>query len=213
MAEYFNFFEKIYYFLEDEKNSLDLITNLTIKFKFDNNFKNNSVLFYDYVVEDGETPEMISYKFFDDVEKHWVILFLNDIIHPQFDWPLSENNLKDYIEKKYLPFANTSIGQTGINWAKTNVKDYFLLTSIKTSEIEKPNETIQILTEEKYNNTTPFSQESYNLNSGEIVEIKKERKNISFYDYEIEENNKKRNIKILRNEFVPLVFQEFKNSL
>jgi hypothetical protein len=213
MAEYFNYFEKIPYFLDDEKKNLDLITNLSLKFKFDDNFKENKVIFYNYVVGDGETPEIVSYKFYGTPEKHWIILSLNNIIHPQFDWPLPENNLKDYIDKKYKSFTNTEIDQTGEQWAKTNIKDYFLITTTKTSDLEKPNELITLLSKEKYDNTVSFTQENYILDSGDQVEIKKQKSAISFYDYEIQENDRKRNIKILKNEFSSLIFEEFKNII
>ena len=34
------------------------------RFKFENKFKENTVVYYDYIISDGETPEMIADKFY-----------------------------------------------------------------------------------------------------------------------------------------------------
>ena len=44
--------------------------------------KTNSLLFDTYKVREGETPEMIADKLYDDPELHWVILLINDISLP-----------------------------------------------------------------------------------------------------------------------------------
>ena len=41
-----------------------------------------------YYVKDGETPESISYDFYDTVEFYWTILLVNEIIDPYHDWAL-----------------------------------------------------------------------------------------------------------------------------
>ena len=33
-----------------------------------------------YDVKDGETPEMIAHKYYDDVELHWTIFLANNIV-------------------------------------------------------------------------------------------------------------------------------------
>ena len=42
--------------------------------------KENILDFDYYDVKDGETPEMIAHKYYDDVELHWTILVANDIV-------------------------------------------------------------------------------------------------------------------------------------
>jgi len=54
-----------------------------------------------YVVQDGEKPETVAYKLYGNAEYHWVIILLNNIINPQFDWILSSVELTRYIDKKY----------------------------------------------------------------------------------------------------------------
>jgi hypothetical protein len=59
-------------------------------------------LSYDeYDIQDGETPEIIADKVYNDPTLHWVILLLNEIIDPRFDWPLDVEALRRYITSKY----------------------------------------------------------------------------------------------------------------
>jgi hypothetical protein len=62
---------------------------------------NNYLIFYTYTVKDGETPEMIADKLYNDSRYHWVVLLANNIVDPIYDWPMSQENLILTIHKKY----------------------------------------------------------------------------------------------------------------
>ena len=52
-------------------------------------------------VKEGETPERLADKFYGDSNYHWVILHVNEIIDPRFDWPLTTYQLEQYVGSKY----------------------------------------------------------------------------------------------------------------
>jgi hypothetical protein len=56
---------------------------------------------YEYIVQDGETPELLAHKKYDDPQRHWIILMINDVIDPYFGWVLSSVELERYTDKKY----------------------------------------------------------------------------------------------------------------
>ncbi|NBR22608.1 MAG: hypothetical protein EBU08_02235, partial [Micrococcales bacterium] len=85
---------------------------------FEKDFKNNTAVYYEYNIQDSDTPEIIANKFYGDSEKHWVVMMLNDIVDPQFDWPLDQRTIISYINEKYS--ANASVGQSGVTWAQAN---------------------------------------------------------------------------------------------
>jgi len=181
MAKFFNYFPKVVYFSDRDQPSLDIITNLTFKFKFNEGFKENSVVYYDYIVPEGETPEILADKFYNSSERHWIILMVNNIINPLIDWPMNYITLNKYINSKYsannyADSANTSV--SGLSWSKSNIKEYFI----------------------KEKNTV--------ISTGE--ELKKTRGSKTYYEYELENNENKRKIKLLKTEFVPLLEKEFK---
>lgn len=61
-----------------------------------------------YEIQDGDTPEIIASKFYDDVGGGWVILYANKIVDPQWDWPLNYQQFVNYIEGKYGSVANAT---------------------------------------------------------------------------------------------------------
>lgn len=210
MAKYFNYFPKVPYFLDDNNTSLEVVTNLTTKFKFDNTFKENSVVYYDYIVRDGETPEIIADKLYGSSEKHWIILLLNDIVHPQIDWPIEQKSLINLIDSKYEPFADVANNQTGLEWSQINVKEYNITEEIKNLSDNSTTISINQITPAIYANTIN-TVENYTLSNNVYVSVSKTKSTKTYYDYEIENNENKRNIKILKNEFIPTIEEEFKN--
>jgi hypothetical protein len=52
-------------------------------------------------VKDQEKPEHIADRFYKDINLHWIVLLFNDIIHPYFEWPMSELDLENHIKKQY----------------------------------------------------------------------------------------------------------------
>ena len=64
--------------------------------------KKENILNFDYYnVQDGETPEMIAYKYYDDVELHWTIFLANNIVDYYEDWPMSVQRFEEFVKEKY----------------------------------------------------------------------------------------------------------------
>jgi hypothetical protein len=232
MAKYFRYFPKTIYNL-DGSNSLDTVTNLTASFSFDKSLAENSVAYYQYTVPDGETPEIVANKFYGASEKHWIILKMNNIFDVKTDWPVEQRILNEVIRSKY---ANNWITETiemtdeqgnlfvtengesliyetgkerdGLQWAIINNHSFYKIeTRLFPVTGEKTIDKLQI-TEEDYNNLVEENA-SYTLSDGNTLTVSITKTRMSFYDYEVEENDAKRIIKILKNEFVSTVDQEF----
>ena len=105
MSKYFSYFPTTLYKSSDSGNDLNLVTNLMTRFKMQESFKTNSAAYTTYSIKDGDTPEILAHKFYGDVEYHWVILTYNNLMDPQFNWPLEERTLNRYINSKYEPLA------------------------------------------------------------------------------------------------------------
>jgi len=78
-----------------------VVTNLLKRVAVRSKVKINTALFDTYDVRDGETPEMIADKLYDDSELHWIILLLNDITDRYHQWPQNTNQFIAYINDKY----------------------------------------------------------------------------------------------------------------
>jgi len=71
------------------------------RIKIKSNAKGNIVEFDYYDVQDGETPEIIAYKYYGDAQLHWTVLVVNDIIDYYSDWPMSMQTFEQYVNEKY----------------------------------------------------------------------------------------------------------------
>lgn len=211
MAKYFNFFPKTYYLSESE-TSADILTKITTRFAYEQTFKENTSVFYEYDIKDSDTPEGIAYKMYGSSERHWMILLLNDIMNPVYDWPLDQREIIKFVDSKYSANANTSNGQTGLSWSKSNIKDYLKIvtkTDIRTNTIQVDKYVIDANT---YANVIVDSITT-TLSDNAQVRIDTSKQTISYYDYEIEANEAKRTIKILKPEFAPAVEEEFRKVI
>ena len=61
----------------------------------------NTLLFDTYDVRNGETPESIAFKLYDDAELHCVIMLVNNITDRYHDWPMTEAQFLQFIKDKY----------------------------------------------------------------------------------------------------------------
>ena len=78
-----------------------LVTNLLKRVTIRSQIKSNTALYDTYDVKEGETPEMIAHKLYDDPELHWVILLLSNITDRYHQWPMNNNQFLAYLKDKY----------------------------------------------------------------------------------------------------------------
>ena len=211
MAKYFNNFPKEYYTLEYKPNGLDIVTNIISRFSLEQSFKENTSIYEKYNVQDSDTPEIIAAKIYDSPERHWIVLAMNDVVDAQWDWLLDYRTLISFIDDKYTANANVAAGQTGLVWAQQNTQSYYSVekrTTVKNGEyLEKK---VQVDANTYANVSVTSSNVTLKDGNQIIISVTKESK--TYYDYELAENENKRQIKILKPEFAYALEQELKND-
>jgi len=79
------------------KDVKNLLRRVAIRQKVKSN-----TLFYDtYDVKDGDSPESIADKLYDNPELHWVVLLVNDITDVYHQWPLRYSQFLQFVKDKY----------------------------------------------------------------------------------------------------------------
>jgi hypothetical protein len=214
MSKYFNYFPKTLYTNELNNSGIDSVTNIISRFSFEENLKENISAFYEYDIQESDTPEIIAHKYYGDSEKHWVVLLFNDIMDPQYDWPLQYSSFIKYIDNKYsannyADTANTSV--TGLSWSQNtnNIKSYFKIITQSSGDndfVEKVE-----VDGNTYANVAA-STSNYTLQNGSNLTITITKETQTYYDFELEENENKRKIKLLKSEFIYEVEKEFKKA-
>jgi hypothetical protein len=90
---------------------------------------NNSALYYQYTMQDGDLPEMIANKYYDDPYRYWIFLYGNQTIDPQWDLGLSSENFKKYLIDKYTEASkNPDTGiyfEGNINGTTLSITNFF----------------------------------------------------------------------------------------
>lgn len=93
---YFSKFPYTLYSLDDRK-TVKVITNILRRVKIDDYVKNNLSLYDEYDIKDGDTPEILAFDLYGDSNLHWIILLMNEILDPRYDWPLDTVELNNYV--------------------------------------------------------------------------------------------------------------------
>jgi len=80
-----------------------LVIDITKSYDIIDRFKNQIELFEIYTIQDGERIEQISEKFYGDQDLFWIILMMNDITDPFYDYPITSQELEAKLALKYTP--------------------------------------------------------------------------------------------------------------
>ena len=106
---YFNKFPQFLYdFNYGDKVKTSVVQDITRNIRFRKEVLQNVTLYDEYDIVDGETPEIISEKFYGTPEYHWVVMLTNDLYDYRADFPLPETVLIKHIADVYNPTLYSS---------------------------------------------------------------------------------------------------------
>ena len=113
--------------------------------------KANTMLYDTYDVKNGETPESIAFKLYDNAELHWVIMMINNITDRYHGWPMTEAQFLQFVNDKYDnvdAVHHYEISQTSGNTKKkidigTDNTDYPSATLITNYEYEQEQQDVK----------------------------------------------------------------------
>ena len=90
-------------FLADSSGSGDyvLMKNIFIRGKLRDDLQNVFTIFDKYVISENERPDQIAEKLYGDPGLDWVVLTVANIINYQNDYPLTSQQLFEYVNEKY----------------------------------------------------------------------------------------------------------------
>ena len=64
-------------------------------------YLSNVVLFDEFFIRPGDTPESISFQYYNRVDYGWTIMIVNDITNYHEGWPRTATALREYVYSKY----------------------------------------------------------------------------------------------------------------
>lgn len=191
----------------DVNNNAILVNNLLSRNYFLPDLLKNYVLFYDYQIKEGDTPENIAYRYYGDVYSYWMVLYANNIIDQESQWPLTSQQFELYLNDKYA----TVSGNNAIAYTLSTVHHYEKI--IYTGSSEEPSQQSITINIDKSTYDSLQDSDNEKVVSG-IKYFTRIRKNaVSIYDYELGVNESKRNINLLKKEYASDAEKQFQDLM
>ena len=189
MANYFSSIPNVDYDINGtEPNQFRSVTNIMQRVRFKPSVLENITDYYPYYVREGERPDIVSFNTYGTVAYSYLILLVNDIVDPLFDWPLPSRQFENYIIEQY----------GSVSSAQSTNKYYYQVVRAevaKTGISERVPEYKIIVDQTTYNSLDSSVRSAQNV-----------------YDYEVEQNDNKREIKLINPDFIQDIDYEVKTA-
>jgi len=176
----------------DRKSAYDyqIVKNLFKRAVLRDDVFNDVTNFEKYSVEGDERPDQVAYNFYRDSGLDWIVLTTNNIIHVRDEWPMSSRDFLTYLNEKYT------------SEELSNVHHY------ETREIrDESNTLIQPA------GVRVKSDYSVTYVENDTVKTKSSIKMLTFLEHETNLNDAKRNINILKPDYVEIFLRDIKEIM
>lgn len=173
--------------------------NFFRRYKVNEDAFSYSVVFKKYSIKDGERLDTIAKKAYGNPFYDWIIVLTNNMINPMFDMPLTESQLRTFCEAQYDdPYSTIHHYET------IEYKAGYQIGGIDVVAIKGG-----LIVDQTYYNT----QHKY-WNGEEIVSVAGDlvSKPVFMFDYEQAENEKKREIYLLKPKYLNIFIEDFRKS-
>ena len=149
--------------------------------------------FTKYKVVGDERPDNVAYKIYGNQYLDWVVLLSNNIISYTDEWPLSQASFNNYLYSKYITDANLN----AVKYYETEEVRDSQKRIIVPAGLEVPSD---------YSVTYYDSGLKRSVTSSKVKEV-------TNYEYEIKLDNDKRNIYLLKAEYISIITNDIEGEL
>ena len=190
MSEFFQHYPQIDYNITGTappkfKTAINIMTRAKIR----NVITNDIVQYFPYSIPEAERPDITSFKIYGDVKFTWLIFLINDIHDPIYDWPMATRDLVNFIKDKYGT----------INAAQTEIHHY---EQIVRNRVEATGTTDAI----------PVAKIEVDVTTYNALDAE-DRDVVYSYNWELDRNESKRDIKLIDAMYVADVMSEHAEKL
>ena len=200
MSQYFRKLPNLNYpsLLKTRESNTDFIQtkNLFRRVKVREDLFANFMQFDKYKVVGDERPDNVAQKVYDNDDLDWIVLISNNIVDLNNEWPLTQSQLNEFLNDKYTPQELVSIHHYETLELRDSRNQLILPAGIVVDE----NFNLEYLSGGQVKSTN-------SLVDGRPV------KAVTFYDYENDLNDKKRNINVLKPELLGVFIRDFERIM
>ena len=159
-----------------------------------------------YHIKEGIRPDMIAQELYDNSELDWVVLTSNNITNIRNEWPLSHNDLQEYMLEKYGSEAN--IAKVHHHETIEIIDQYNRLVMPESLEVDS---------DFSFNFVGSVVSSSGSLIKLDLGGISLAKINpvraITNYQYEAKINDEKRRIRVLKSEYLSAFISEHREIM
>jgi hypothetical protein len=207
MAKFFDQFPLVLYDINkrsDRPSNYQLPLNIMVRVRVLVEKLDQVFHYYEHTIREEETPEILAENFYDDPEAHWLILLTNNITDPQYDWPLNTRSFDNYITAKYG--SKETAETTWVEWYEVHRVDdpatgVMYLKRYKITEEQYDDPELQI---------EPTLDRGLEISSSVINVFFPYKERKSAFDVELENNEAKRQIKLIKPDYYQNIRNEFR---
>ena len=182
--------------------------------------RNNPMLFYAYDIQDGDTPDIISNKYYKDPNRYWIVLYGAQVMDPIADWPMPSNLFNDYLVDKYTSAtanslninANTVTPSQVLAYTQSTIYQY-IKTVTTTDSVSNSSNTINYSIDQVAYNKVIQGTQTVTFNTGYTSTITTQAYPQYLYDYEVMTNEAKRSISLINVSYAGALEQQLTNLL
>ena len=193
MSNYFNLIPNFDYVsrLPDAKISDYIqVKNLFKRVLLREDIYSNLMYFTKYDIQGDDRPDNVAYRIYSDSTLDWLILLSNNITHIPTEWPLAQNDFDRFLLDKYGSYDNLYNG----------------VQHHETVEVKDSNEVIIVPAGLEV--SADFTTTYYDYYMSDMVTKLDITRPVTNYQYEEKIQNKKREIFILKQEYVSVVMDD-----
>ena len=197
MSNYFRKLPNLDYpsLLKTKQSNTDYVEtkNLFRRVKIREDLFSNFVVFDQYKVIGDERPDNVAEKVYGDDNLDWIILMSNNIIDIKNEWPMTQNDLNTYINEKYTQKELSHIH----HYETVEFRDRNNQLLVPAGKVVDESFTIEY-----------YLGESGLRNNGQLKTTSPIR-SVNNYENEVEINNKKRTINVVKEDILGLFLKDF----
>lgn len=171
------------------------VKNLFRKGKLRDDIFQDLNYFTKYQIEGNDRPDNVAFKIYGDSSLDWVVLVANNIINIQTEWPMQQEDFDRYLIDKYGSYEEVYSGVH--HYETTTLKNSAGVDIVRAGLIVPEN----------------FQMVYYDDDNQRQVIAKNITAPITNYEYEDRRQSVKRNIYLLKQEYLHLVFDDMEDIM
>ena len=200
MSNYFNRLPNLEYpsLLKTRRTNRDTIRvkNLFRRVKIREDLFSNLTEFDKFQIHGDDRPDTVAEELYGNPNLDWVILMSNNIIDIKNEWPMTQYDLNIYLDDKYTPQQLIDIH----HYETLQLRDGRGRLIVPAGKVVDEDWSLEYFDGLQIRNTDSTID-------GRPL------RSVSFLEYEINKNDKKRNINVLRRDMLRLFMKDFERIM